>query len=452
MFDIFFEYLSDLFSFPVDRVRYVTLFLVSFPLASLLRIVLHYSYTSPTIRHTVSALLGLLFGWMCFQWQVFYLIGFVSVGYILLITLPPTIVQRYSMIYALIGISTGHIYRLITDYGGYTLDFTGPLMLLVQRVSYVAYAYHDGVARDEKDLSDDQKKLKISSIPSLLEYFSYNFSFMTFLAGPTVAYKNYDDFITGANFTQATNNKSTTEPSPLIPTLKTFLLSMTALSIVAIGSSWTDTSLLLDPSLQLPRRLFNTLLFCIVTRSPYYFSFLITETACNAGGLGFTGYDKEGREVWDLAKSINFKGYEFGANPREMIMSWNMKTALWIRRVFYERGASVIQANVVSALWHGFYPGYYLSFTMVAFGSITGRKLRYLLWHRFQSPRYVKILYDISSTVSTVLFREFIQVTFLLLTIENILTYWRHLYFAPFFILLFTALVLPDKKRQKKSE
>ena len=29
------------------------------------------------------------------------------------------------MIYALIGISAGHIYRLITDYGGYTLDFTG---------------------------------------------------------------------------------------------------------------------------------------------------------------------------------------------------------------------------------------------------------------------------------------------------------------------------------------
>ena len=30
---------------------------------------------------------------------------------------------------------------------------------------------------------------------------------MTFLAGPTVAYKNYDNFITGANFTQASNNK-----------------------------------------------------------------------------------------------------------------------------------------------------------------------------------------------------------------------------------------------------
>ena len=30
---------------------------------------------------------------------------------------------------------------------------------------------------------------------------------MTLLAGPTVAYKDYDNFITGANFTQATNNK-----------------------------------------------------------------------------------------------------------------------------------------------------------------------------------------------------------------------------------------------------
>ena len=29
------------------------------------------------------------------------------------------------MMYALASISAGHIYRLYTDYGGYTLDFTG---------------------------------------------------------------------------------------------------------------------------------------------------------------------------------------------------------------------------------------------------------------------------------------------------------------------------------------
>lgn len=38
-----------------------------------------------------------------------------------------------------------------------------------------------------------------SELPSLLEYFSYNFNFLTILAGPTSTYKEYDDFITGRN-------------------------------------------------------------------------------------------------------------------------------------------------------------------------------------------------------------------------------------------------------------
>ena len=46
-----------------------------------------------------------------------------------------------------------------------------------------------------------------SVIPSLLEYFSYNFCFLTFLAGPSVAYKEYDDFITGRNITEAKNKQ-----------------------------------------------------------------------------------------------------------------------------------------------------------------------------------------------------------------------------------------------------
>ena len=40
-------------------------------------------------------------------------------------------------------------------------------------------------------------------IPSLLEYLSYNFCFLCFLAGPACTYKEYQDFITGSNFTSA---------------------------------------------------------------------------------------------------------------------------------------------------------------------------------------------------------------------------------------------------------
>ena len=35
------------------------------------------------------------------------------------------IFNSYSMIYAMLGLSAGHIYRMVTDYGGYKLDFTG---------------------------------------------------------------------------------------------------------------------------------------------------------------------------------------------------------------------------------------------------------------------------------------------------------------------------------------
>jgi lysophospholipid acyltransferase 1/2 len=63
---------------------------------------------------------------------------------IIIIIIVIIMIVSYSLIYALTGVGMGHIYRMYIDYGGYSLDFTGPLMMLVQRVSYVASSYHDG--------------------------------------------------------------------------------------------------------------------------------------------------------------------------------------------------------------------------------------------------------------------------------------------------------------------
>ena len=41
-----------------------------------------------------------------------------------------------------------------------------------------------------------------------MEYFGYNFFFASFLAGPAVTYKQYHDFISGANFTSVKPPKS----------------------------------------------------------------------------------------------------------------------------------------------------------------------------------------------------------------------------------------------------
>jgi lysophospholipid acyltransferase 1/2 len=250
--------------------------------------------------------------------------------------------------------------------------FCSPLMMIVQRVSYVAFAYHDGVHRKKEELSEDQDKHKIISLPTLLEYLSYNVSFLTILTGPTLTFNEYDDFISGKNFSSTIE-----DPSSLIPTVKTLLGSLVFVVIYALSSSRLSRDLILSPDISFIERLINITIFCFISRCMYYFTFLIVESSCNAAGLGYSGLDDKGNEKWDLARNIDILSFELGTNARQVISSWNIRTTIWIRRVIYERilWNQVIIANLASAFWHGFYPGYYLSFIIVGVATIAARKV-----------------------------------------------------------------------------
>lgn len=93
-----------------------------------------------------------------------------------------------------------HLKRLIYNYGAYNLDITGPLMVMVQRVSGVAFSLHDGLACDFDKLSPYRKQYVTKKKPTVLEYFGYLFQFQSILAGPNVLFKDYVQFIDGTNF------------------------------------------------------------------------------------------------------------------------------------------------------------------------------------------------------------------------------------------------------------
>ena len=76
------------------QVRYIILLFLSFPLAFILRHLLHPSRTPLTVRYVYSLALGLYFGCSCFGMQMLILFGIVGVSYLMLIFLPPTVVQR----------------------------------------------------------------------------------------------------------------------------------------------------------------------------------------------------------------------------------------------------------------------------------------------------------------------------------------------------------------------
>jgi len=56
-----------------------------------------------------------------------------------------------------------------------------------------------------------------------------------------------------------------------------------------------------------------------------------------------------------------------------MLDHWNMSTMVWLRYVVYERWRSVAGVFFFSAVWHGFYAGYYLTFLGAALVLETSR-------------------------------------------------------------------------------
>lgn len=70
-------------------------------------------------------------------------------------------------------------------------------MVITQKVTSLAFSIHDGLARDENELTKDQKYHAVHRIPTALEFFSYTFHFQGLMAGPVVFYRDYVDFIDG---------------------------------------------------------------------------------------------------------------------------------------------------------------------------------------------------------------------------------------------------------------
>lgn len=133
------------------------------------------------------------------------------------------------MIVSLFYLSLVHLHRLFYDQGSYSLDITGPLMIITQKVTLLTFNIHDGFARDETELTKSQKVYAVRKLPSALEYFSYVLHFQGLMCGPMVVYKDYVEFIDGTNILKHstgngnldTNGKPiVVEPSPMKAVVK----------------------------------------------------------------------------------------------------------------------------------------------------------------------------------------------------------------------------------------
>lgn len=190
-------------------------------------------------------------------------------------------------------------------------------MILVQKVTSVAFALYDGQYRAKKNdrlLSDDQKSLAITSVPSVLEYAAYVFNFQTCVCGPLAFYSDFIAFVDGTKLKKAGLKQY---PSSLKSVAcKLAFTTGCAIMMVTFCPIYSPT-LFTAPSFAEKSFLSKLMLIYLVTlgcRMKYYFAWTLSEAISNASGLGFSGLNEKTKEpMFDLMNNIDIFVFEVSA-------------------------------------------------------------------------------------------------------------------------------------------
>uniref|UniRef100_A0A1B6GW33 Uncharacterized protein n=1 Tax=Cuerna arida TaxID=1464854 RepID=A0A1B6GW33_9HEMI len=429
-----FSWITELSGIPIDLINFTVTQVVAVVLAPLFRGILHPSRTTPEVRHGFCLVVGVVMGYFAFGRQVVHLAGLPTLCYLVICTQNPQTMQRLVLVISMFYLSCIHIHRQMYDYGSLSLDVTGPLMVIVQKVTSLACSLNDGLTYKKEDLSANQRYYAVSKIPSVLEYFAYIFQFHVLMAGPLVFYKDYIEFVNGHNILKHSSgidnhidsnlrsSRLMLEPSPKLVVIKKIASSVLFAFIFVSFISSFPISKIKDDDFVEKRTMFSQLCYLsiatLLVRFKFYHAWLLADAICNLSGLGFQGYAPDGSSRWDLVSNVDVIQFEFGSSLRESIEHWNKGTNVWLRMLVYDRYKRypTVLTYAVSSFWHGFYPGYYLTFAGGALFTFASRSVRHsIIRDFFQGTPTLRSLYNILSMVTTRIIVTYITFSFVLL-------------------------------------
>ncbi|KAG5857453.1 hypothetical protein ANANG_G00019610 [Anguilla anguilla] len=454
--------ISKIINLPLDQVNFVVCQLFALLTAFWFRLYLHPRKSSPLVRHVVATLLGFYLALFCFGWYALHFLVQSGLTYSIMILASLEHMHKYCFVMALGYLSFCQITRVyVFDYGMYSADFTGPMMVITQKITSLAFEIHDGMFRKEEQLSPNQRILAVRRMPSLLEYLSYNCNFMGILAGPTCSYNDYIAFIEGTAYHQKhqeSNGKENgkykqSDPSPkkdviykLCTCAISLLVYLFVFRICPVERNIEDGFIASTPFYGQVLYLYLSML---ATRPKYYFVWTLADAINNAAGFGFNGYNKDGTPRWDLISNLRILDIEFATSFKMFLDNWNIQTALWLKRVCYERCPynPTAATFLLSAMWHGVYPGYYLTFFTGILMTLAARAIRHNIRQHFLGSATHKLIYDVITWVGTQIAICYTVVPFVLLAVGPSLKFYRSWYFCIHVLCLLLVVALPVKPR-----
>nr|XP_021521040.1 lysophospholipid acyltransferase 1 [Aotus nancymaae] len=399
--------LSELLGIPLDQVNFVACQLVALFAAFWFRIYLRPGKTSSDVRHAVATIFGIYFVIFCFGWYSVHLFVLVLLCYAIMVTASVSNIHRYSFFVAMGYLTICHISRIyIFHYGILTTDFSGPLMIVTQKITTLAFQVHDGLGRRAEDLSAEQHQLAIKFFPI-------------------------------SPFQGAVIHK-------LCITLVSLLLFLTLTKTFPVTCLVDDWFV---HKASFPARLCYLYVVMQASKPKYYFAWTLADAVNNAAGFGFSGVDKNGNFCWDLLSNLNIWKIETATSFKMYLENWNIQTATWLKCVCYERVPwyPTVLTFILSALWHGVYPGYYFTFLTGILVTLAARAVRNNYRHYFLSSRPLKTVYDAGTWAVTQLAVSYTVAPFVMLAVEPTISLYRSMYFYLHIISLLIILFLPMK-------
>ncbi|VDM41525.1 unnamed protein product [Toxocara canis] len=432
---------------------------ISLPIAFI-----HYKYmaanrVSRTVRLAFPPAIGIAFCYFCYGNAIKHLLSNIAISFALMHLSPPEYVHKCVFLFSMGYLVFIHWYRwyILTSY---SIDITGSMMVSVQKVTTMAFSLHDGRVKKVEELNEIQRREALSSVPPMLDYLSYIFHFQTVLTGPLCFYTDYMKWIDGTN---AIGKNGTVEKQWRAVVSKLLQVSVFALLVVSFGTQCYPEMVAEPKYLTWGSFAWCALFFVVIflQRTQYYFAWILADAICNVSGLGFNGYDANGRARWDLVSNVDVIRVEMATNFKETLDAWNCCTMYWLRRVAYDRTPKrfrIVATYMLSAVWHGFFLGYYITFLTGALFTVASRTIRRCVRHHFQGSLLMRRLYDVITFTTTKVALAYATFPFVTLHLNPGLFIYRKLYFSLHILALMAIFVLPiilppetTKKDQKSS-
>lgn len=448
-----FEPLADATGASVDELKLITSFLLSYPLAAILKRI---PDTAPWQKNVfiVGVSLFYLVGLFDLWGGIRTILYSAGVTYAIAYYIDGSFMPWIGFVFLMGHMSVNHLQRQFTNNPS-AVDITGAQMVMLMKLSAFCWNVHDG-RLNQDGLTDHQRDRAIIEMPSLLNYAGYVLFFPSLMAGPAFDYNDYKKWLETSMFDLPPDM----DPSKAPPTRKKrriprsgrpaawkamfglgwifLFIKFSSLYTVdfALGSEFLRYSLI--------RRVWYIHLLAFTARLKYYGVWSLTEGACIISGMGYNGLDpKTGKAKWNRLENVNPYDLETAQNSRAYLGNWNKNTNAWLRNYIYLRVTpkgkrpgfrASLATFVTSAFWHGFYPGYYLSFILAAFIQTVAKNFRRYVRPFFmepdgKNPTPNKKYYDFFSLLATQLAFCFTVAPFVILGFSDSIKLWSRVYF-----------------------